>query len=523
MQIKKVVFKNFYSYRYGKVDFSKYKGIVRIEGVNKDSGGSNGSGKSVFFEAVVYGLFGKSIRKSTEDAMINSVAGKKCCVEIEVDNMLIHRCRKPSSLHVWVDGEEVTSSHANKTQGVIEEHLGIDYKTFMAATVFGQHSSTDFLESSADDKRKIINAFLNLDYVFDMKSKIKAKRSEVRREIRDSDILMGQLEKDSKALATKIQGHRLPSNAESILSEYTLEEVLSKESYNNNLTYRLESLKRDLRSVEGTQIDKARRVIDRGVGAKNSYKCSECGTEQSDVVSENIYHFCKNKVDTHDRKVEELHQQIRKLQGTFEKVPCTPKEYSNWLQAKQSEGLFELVQEMEDKIKGLSKNKNILENRYEIFGFWDRAFSEKGLVKFVIRTIRQYLNDRCNYYLGYLTNGRITVKFDDELVENIEVLGGPRHYISLSGGERRKLNLAVMLGLQSLLSKSSSSKTNLLFFDEVAENLDEDGVNGLRALLYDLKEDKTLFVITHNPTLRGLLDSTKIINVVKTKGESKIL
>jgi DNA repair exonuclease SbcCD ATPase subunit len=163
-----------------------------------------------------------------------------------------------------------------------------------------------------------------------------------------------------------------------------------------------------------------------------------------------------------------------------------------------------------------------LENQYDIYGFWDKAFSEKGLVRFVIRTVRDYLNTHCNYYLGYLTNGRITVEFDEELREYIEVTGKHRHYISLSGGERRKVNLAVMLGLQTLLTMSNGHQSSVLFFDEVAENLDEDGINGLYDLLCDLKKDKTLFVITHNPHLAQLLSRHKKIIITKQKGVSTI-
>ena len=69
--------------------------------------------------------------------------------------------------------EDRSLAHASRTQEAIEKALGVDYKTFMAASVFGQHSNVDFLDATPDDKRKIINRFLNLDYIFDMKNKIK--------------------------------------------------------------------------------------------------------------------------------------------------------------------------------------------------------------------------------------------------------------------------------------------------------------------------------------------------------------
>ena len=86
MKINSVEFENFYSYKKGKINFNKYKGLVGVEGLNKDTGGSNGAGKSVILEAIVYGLFGKSIRKSTEDAMVNTSVGRKCVVKIKIND-----------------------------------------------------------------------------------------------------------------------------------------------------------------------------------------------------------------------------------------------------------------------------------------------------------------------------------------------------------------------------------------------------------------------------------------------------
>ena len=522
MKIKKVSFENFYSYEKCSIDFRKHKGIVGIEGINKDTGGSNGAGKSVILEAIVYGLFGKSIRKSTEDAMVNSTAGRGCVVELEIDEMIIRRARKPSMLKFFINGEEHTQGHASRTQELIEQKLGVDYKTFMAAAVFGQHSNVDFLDATPDDKRKIINRFLSLDYIFDMKNKIKGKRSDLRTEIKEAEVLIDKLERDIEKYSEKVSGAKLSKRQQEILEKYTLDDLIEWEKRNTKCSIKMDSIKREIKNLGGTAISKARKVVAQGVGAKSSWKCSECGTEKNDEVTQEFYDFCQAKIDKYERDVVDLQTEMVDYKGMIERLPCTPREYARWERLLNQSALQAMLDDAKAERVAYANTKAQHELKNEIYGFWDRAFSEKGLVRFVVRTVREYLNTQCNYYLSYLTNGRITVEFNDELNEKIEVLGQDRHYISLSGGERRKVNLAVMLGLQSLLAKSNSSKANLLFFDEVAENLDEDGIMGLHALLSDLKKDKTIFVITHNPILKGLLDSNKLINVVKYKGESKI-
>ena len=89
MKINKIEINNFYSIKDVKFKFDKYKGIVLLEGINKDTGGSNGSGKSVLIEAVVWGLFGKTIRKSTEEALVNNKEKKNCSVKITINDDIV--------------------------------------------------------------------------------------------------------------------------------------------------------------------------------------------------------------------------------------------------------------------------------------------------------------------------------------------------------------------------------------------------------------------------------------------------
>ena len=76
MNINEIYIKNFYSFQDAQISFDDYDGIVFIEGYNKDTKGGNGSGKSSILEAICWGLFGKTIRKSNEEARVNIQAGK---------------------------------------------------------------------------------------------------------------------------------------------------------------------------------------------------------------------------------------------------------------------------------------------------------------------------------------------------------------------------------------------------------------------------------------------------------------
>ena len=157
--------------------------------------------------------------------------------------------------------------------------------------------------------------------------------------------------------------------------------------------------------------------------------------------------------------------------------------------------------------------------------FWETAFSEKGLIRYIVRNILDYFNIKSNEYASILTNNQFSIEFNDELSETIKNNGVVTKYISLSGGEKRKVNLAIMLSLQELSSKISRTNCNLLFFDEVCDNIDESGILAVNNLLKTLNSqypEKVIMVITHNNYLQELLGESQSITINKKKGISSI-
>jgi len=521
MKIKKIRFTNFYSYHEAELDLTKYgSGLVGIEGINKDGGGSNGAGKSVILEALVFGLFGRTIRKSNESAMVNLTNKRGMMVELEVEDLLIRRGRKPSVFELFRNGEPLTQAHAARTQEALEEALGVDYKTFMSAAVFGQHSTVDFLDANPDDKRKMINGFLNLDYIFNKKADIKARRSKIKSKIRDLDVLITKLQKDIYKYDTMLNDSLISAEQVDILQKYDLDDILQIQKHNWRVEAEIRKLK-DLLKVS-SDVRNARLTMREGIGSDQSWTCKSCGPKFEGKLDQEGYDRCARIVNIYDEKVKVAKGEIKAWKEKLVRMPCTPQEYTKWSTVRGNSNVRSLYDESRAELDDASREKFELQDKYEMLGFWDKAFSEKGLIKYVIRTVREYLNEKCNYYLAYLTQGSITLTFDDELVENIEVGGNMRYYISLSGGEKRKVNLAVMLALQSILSVSNGTESNVLFFDEVAENLDEHGIKGLTDLLYELRKDKTVFVITHNPHLASYMEGHKKISIIKQEGVSRI-
>ena len=142
------------------------------------------------------------------------------------------------------------------------------------------------------------------------------------------------------------------------------------------------------------------------------------------------------------------------------------------------------------------------------YKYWVDAFSDTGIRKYVIDGIIPALNDRVAYWLNFLIYGNITLTFDNELNETIKRIpedGDPFIYQQMSGGEQRRLNLAVTMAFAHVMMLSSGTTPSVVFLDEVAINIDDNGIDGIYAMIRELSTDRQVFVTDHNPLLLDLL------------------
>lgn len=164
--------------------------------------------------------------------------------------------------------------------------------------------------------------------------------------------------------------------------------------------------------------------------------------------------------------------------------------------------------------------------------FWQKAYSNQGIKSLILDDITPFLNRRANKYLSKLTSGHIEVKFNTQTTLksgetrerfSIDIINhdGGQEYSANSGGERKRIDLAINLAMQDLVASRSNKKINVAIFDEAFDTLDEVGVEKVIELLQELSEEKSsIFVISHNEHLKSYF--TNVISVVKENGFSTL-
>lgn len=89
----------------------------------------------------------------------------------------------------------------------------------------------------------------------------------------------------------------------------------------------------------------------------------------------------------------------------------------------------------------------------------------------------------------------------DAISLDVAGAGGGYGYKASSGGERRRIDVALMLALAEVACAAHGHYQGTMFFDEVFDQLDVEGLDSLAEALGELAEDRCVVVITHSEAL----------------------
>ena len=104
------------------------------------------------------------------------------------------------------------------------------------------------------------------------------------------------------------------------------------------------------------------------------------------------------------------------------------------------------------------------------------------------------------YIHEFFKNAEVTLRLNGASIDiDIDSLGIKKNVSSLSGGEKKRLNIAIQLALYDLIKMTSQIEFNILWLDELESEMDSLGCQQLINIIED-KSDviETLFWITNS-------------------------
>lgn len=170
------------------------------------------------------------------------------------------------------------------------------------------------------------------------------------------------------------------------------------------------------------------------------------------------------------------------------------------------------------------------ESLFAAYSYWAKAFSNQGIVSYVLDTFAQEFTALINEVLLPISNGRFyavlstqkQLKKSKEFREKFEFIihvdGKKRTYNALSGGQKARVNLSTVIVLNKLFKKYfglSYYPFGILALDELFTFLDDQGVDAVFQELQALLGETSLYVVTNKTDVKAKF--TNVINVSYTE------
>lgn len=126
--------------------------------------------------------------------------------------------------------------------------------------------------------------------------------------------------------------------------------------------------------------------------------------------------------------------------------------------------------------------------------------SEEGVKSFIVKKMLQMLNSRLNFYLKKL-DANCVCTFNEYFEENIvNEKGLPVSYFNFSGGERKRIDLAMLFTFLDIRRLQTNVSINIALYDELLDtSIDGKGIQLVLDILQDRISDfdEAVYIISH--------------------------
>ncbi len=382
MKFKKLIIKNFLSFTDTEQIINlETNDITLITGFNELSNSSNGSGKSVCGNALIWCLYGKT--RSLADNVCNKFTGKKN-TKVQVDFVKnnnyyeIIRYRKHTEqgnkLYIFENKKDISYDSNKDTQEKLEKIIGVSCEAFISSMVFDKENFKPFLSSTPIERLSIIeNMLLDSETIYIYFDKIKKATKKLEEKIQETLDDVKQKKWSIKNIDETIQQYE--DNIKLKIKE-TKEKIQifieSKEKYNNienikeikttieekiKLNDELKQLKEKIKLLLGnissneTFTDRLNKInIDISSIEELIFQIKETPNECPTCHQKVNQEITLNEINIKENLLKELKEEKEQI-----KINLKEKEDKNSIVKMQLNDLYSKEKELMNKIKGLKE------------------------------------------------------------------------------------------------------------------------------------------------------------------------
>lgn len=542
---KKLQFKNLLSVGniFETIELNKYSSVLIC--------GKNGEGKSLIIDALTFALFGKPFKRINKPQLINSINKKNLEVELTFDigskSYEVKRGIKPIKFEIWCDGILINQdSKTRDYQKFLEESiLKLNYKSFTQIVVLGSASFIPFMQLTANDRRIIIEDILDIKIFSIMKTIVKDDNVLLKEEINSINydvnlvkekikIQQGYLDNLKQDKQKKIDKlNQKIKETDTIIDEKESENN-SNQKISKSISNKLEDC--TIKHKKLTKYNNLKFAIQKNLDNHNKKKefyfnhdkCPTCMQIINTLFKESIVQDTKLTIDEMilalsklDIKIIDLdsailmnEEMLKQRNKINDKVSMVQYEINQHvknkieIQNEINEIILSMNNDNEDSLEDLQKEenklldqKNICLDDQQYTNIMLNILNDAGIKTKIINKYLPVINRRVNTYLkdmDFFANFELDEQFNETIKSRYR---DEFSYNSFSEGEKKRIDIALLLTWRDIASLKNSVNINILIMDEIFDSsLDEYGVEDLMKLFGSLV-NTNLFIISHRNNL----------------------
>jgi len=235
---------------------------------------------------------------------------------------------------------------------------------------------------------------------------------------------------------------------------------------------------------------------------------------------------CQKAIDDYNEKIRLVDSKTNERAGIKARTSQL-REWNSTIQADlnhvsvDDENFTQLINNVCNNINALQSQVAAENEKIEVLEIVKFLLSEEGIKKFIVKKILKLLNSRLAHYLKKL-NAPCKCSFNDTFGETIiNDKGKECSYEAFSGGERKRIDLAMLFTFQDLRRLQSDTSINISVYDELIDSaLGSEGVECVLNLLKERsqKYNEAMFIITHRKENAALMNDANLIFLEKKDG-----
>lgn len=526
--------------------FKSYGNNEQVLKLNTDRGdlillvGNNGAGKSSLLDSFDYVLYGKVRGKKKKWTTLSNLPNR---INGELQNRIkfvsggteveVVRGISPNVLKLIENGLENDRAGKANLDEKIENYIGLDIETFKSFISMSINDFKNFISLSSEEKQLLLDKLFNLEIINILnqilKDLNKANKLQLTKYDSEINIIDDSISRIKSSIAKAIEKEK--QNIQGEIDKIKAEMEAKKEDY-QTLKDKVEKIKvkdkelKDDLDKEREQYIKLQSEIknaQKDIDLYDSGKCPTCGTDFDNEHFHNLKGTLIEKKTSLDNLKVEIEDNIRKVKErqtklqsmsdeankAFNDLTYLLKNYKSQIDKLQLQKDSESgkssanTEEFEKTIKELEEKRAVSyeyiatsKDKELYYKELNKIFGEDGVKKSIIAGIIKPIN----HFIAENTKKMhlpFQVSLDETFTAEIKQFGNVIEHDSLSTGETKKVNIAILIAYLKLIR--TKKHINILFLDEVFSSIDIEGIQSILDLLKSFANDYNIniFVVHH--------------------------